>query len=175
MPIAQQLGADKVFILAHQVRNGRRSNVNELNPFADGSNVASYATTIHTDFTGSKSAEKFYRAAGIPEGTKAQYVLLNAWRNISETEPVYNDALACCDTTSVSEHERIRVDELLKPGAACKDYSGDSKGECAEQYRLTADRASEHRCAALLLMRLLSTACLALRFPWGGGLPVAPA
>jgi peptidoglycan hydrolase-like protein with peptidoglycan-binding domain len=147
--IKRELGADRVFVLAHQVRNsGRAAGVGtDLNAFAEGSNVASYASVIHTDFTGSKSAEKFYRAAGIPEGVKVRFVLLNTWRNISENDPVYNNALACCDASSISSDELVRVDELLKPGAACQDYDGSVQAhrECAEQYRLTAEHAERHQ------------------------------
>mmetsp|Transcript_99003 Transcript_99003/g.171580 ORF Transcript_99003/g.171580 Transcript_99003/m.171580 type:complete len:583 (+) Transcript_99003:77-1825(+) len=145
--IKRELGADCVFVFAHQVRNSQRANKTELNAFADGSNVHSYATVVHTDFTGSKSAEKFYRAAGIPTSVKARYVLLNTWRNIHEHEPVYNDSLACLDASSIVSEDLVRVDELLKPGAACKDYDGSVQAhrECAEQYRLTAQRAQQHR------------------------------
>jgi len=147
--IKKELGADRVFVLAHQVRNSQRAAGvgTDLNAFAEGSNVASYASVVHTDFTGSKSAEKFYRAAGIPEGLKVRFVLLNTWCNISEVAPVYNNALACCDASSVCSEELVRVDELLKPGAACQDYDGSVQAhrECAEQYRLTADRAEQHK------------------------------
>lgn len=148
--IKRELGADRVFVLAHQARNsGRAAGVGtSLNAFAEGSNVASYASVIHTDFTGSKSAEKFYRAAAnIPEGVKVRFVLLNTWRNISEVDPVYNNALACCDASSISKDELVRVDELLKPGAACQDYDGSVQAhrECAEQYRLTAEHAERHQ------------------------------
>lgn len=147
--IKRELGADRVFVLSHQVRNsGRAAGVGtDLNAFAEGSNVASYASVIHTDFTGSKSAEKFYRAAGIPEGVKVRFVLLNTWRNISEVDPVYNNALACCDASSISNDELVRVDELLKPGAACQDYDGSVQAhrDCAEQYRLTAEHAERHQ------------------------------
>jgi peptidoglycan hydrolase-like protein with peptidoglycan-binding domain len=145
--IKRELGADRVFVFAHQVRNSQRANKAEINAFADGSNVHSYATVVHTDFTGSKSAEKFYRAAGIPASVKVRYVLLNTWRNIHEHEPVYNDSLACLDASSIASEELVRVDELLKPGAACKDYEGSVQAhrECAEQYRLTAQSAEQHR------------------------------
>lgn len=148
--IKRELGADRVFVLAHQARNsGRAAGVGTgLNAFAEGSNVASYASVIHTDFTGSKSAEKFYRAAaGIPEGVKVRFVLLNTWRNISPVDPVYNNALACCDASSISSEELVRVDELLKPGAACQDYDGSVQAhrDCAEQYRLTAEHAERHQ------------------------------
>jgi peptidoglycan hydrolase-like protein with peptidoglycan-binding domain len=145
--IKRELGADRVFVFAHQVRNSKRANDRELNSFADGSNVHSYASVVHTDFSGSKSAEKFYRVSGIPAGVKVRYVLINTWRNINEHEPVYNDSLACLDASSIHNEELVRVDELLKPGAACKDYDGSVQAhrECAEQYRLSAQRAQQHR------------------------------
>jgi len=147
--IKQELGADHVFTFAHQVRNGGKATGigSKLNAFADGSNVASYAGVVHTDFTGSKSAEKFYRVSGIPSGLKVRYVLLNTWRNISEAHPVYNNPLACLDSSNVAPSDLVRVDELLKPGAACRDSHGTVQAhrECAEQYRLTAERAGEHK------------------------------
>ena len=158
--IQQKLGADRVFVLASQVRNSAKAtelNPTELNPFEEKTptmgraaadwapaQVSSYASKVHTDFTGSKSAEKFYRAAGIPEGTKVRYVLINAWRNISDTDPVYNQPLALLDSTAVTANEMVRVNEQLKHGARCQFRDGMSTNDCAEQYRLTAERASEH-------------------------------
>jgi len=158
--IQQTTGADRVFVFASQVRNSTTAsqlNPSELNPFEEKTptmgkaqagwapvQVSSYASKVHTDFTGVKSAEKFARAAGIPEGAKARYVLINAWRNISETHPVYNDPLALLDSTSITTEEMVRVNEQLKPGAACQFRDGMSTNDCAEQYRLTAARAGEH-------------------------------
>jgi len=160
--IQQKLGADRVFVFASQVRNSKKAtelNPGELNPFEEKTpinrgmaedfnwapvQVSSYASKVHTDFTGSKSAEKFYRAAGIPEGVKVRYVLVNAWRNISETDPVYNNSLAVLDSTSVTEKEMVRVNEQLKHGARCQFRDGMTTNDCAEQYRLTAERAGEH-------------------------------
>jgi len=158
--IQHALGADRVFALASQVRNSTKAtelNPGELNPFEEKTptmgkaaanwapaQVSSYASKVHTDFTGSKSAEKFYRAAGIPDGVKVRYVLINAWRNISETDPVYNHPLALLDSTAVTEEEMVRVNEQLKPGARCQFGDGMSTNDCAEQYRLTAERAGEH-------------------------------
>jgi len=158
--IQQKLGADRVFVLASQVRNSTKChelNPGELNPFEEktptmGSaeagwapvQVSSYASKVHTDFTGSKSAEKFYRAAGIPEGVKVRYVLVNGWRNISDTAPVYNHPLAVLDSRAVKESELVRVNESLKRGARCQSRDGMSTNDCAEQYRLTAERAGEH-------------------------------
>jgi len=158
--IQQELGADKVFAFASQLRNSGKVaeyNPQELNPFEERTprseqtgghgnapvQVSSYATKVHTDFTGSKSAEKFYRTA-IPNGVKARYVLINAWRNISE-EPVYNHSLACLDTTSITNEELVRVNEQLKPGGLCNFRDGMTTTDCAEQYRLPPERAAEHR------------------------------
>jgi len=158
--IQRTLGADRVFVFASQVRNSTKAtelNPTELNPFEEKTptmgkaqadwapvQVSSYASKVHTDFTGSKSAEKFYRAAGIPEGVKVRYVLINAWRNISETDPVYNQPLALLDSTSITDEEMVRVNEHLKRGARCQFRDGMSTNDCAEQYRLTAERAGDH-------------------------------
>jgi len=168
--IQQTLGADRVFVFASQVRNSTKAaelNPGELNPFEEKTptmramgnpmtevgtaahwapvQVSSYASKIHTDFTGSKSAEKFCRAAGLPEGLKVRYVLVNAWRNISDTDPIYNHPLAVFDSTSVTDGEMVRVNEQLKHGARCQTRDGMTTNDCAEQYRLTAERAGNHR------------------------------
>ena len=151
----------QVFILASQVRNkGKASQLNpaELNPFEEKTptkgkaeahwapvQVSSYANKVHTDFTGSKSAEKFYRAAGIPQGVKARYVLINVWRNISETDPVYDNPLAVLDTASITNDQMVRVNEQLERGARCQFRDGMTTTNCAEQYRLTPERAEEHQ------------------------------
>jgi len=138
--LKEKLGADRVFIIASQVRNNTRKSPNELNPFADNNPIASYASVVHTDFCASKSVEKFYRTSGLPSGAKVRYQLVNTWRNISEKDPVYNDALACCDTTSVTNEEFLRFDEPLNARAA-----PGRPGDWAQQYRLTADNAANHR------------------------------
>jgi len=159
--IQQTLGADRVFTFASQVRNSTRAkelNPAELNAFEEKTptlgkakahwapvQVSSYASRVHTDFSGAKSAEKFYRAAGVPEGVKVRYVLINAWRNISDTHPVYNQPLALLDSASVTDGEMVRVNEPLKHGARCQFRDGMSTNDCAEQYRLTAARAGEHQ------------------------------
>jgi len=164
--IQQTLGADRVFVFASQVRNSTKAaelNPGELNPFEEKTptmramgnpaqvaqvapvQVSSYASKVHTDFTGSKSAEKFCRAAGLPDGVKVRYVLINAWRNISDTDPIYNHPLAVFDSTSVTDAEMVRVNEQLKHGARCQFRDGMSTNDCAEQYRLTAERAGDHR------------------------------
>merc|ERR1711871_870256 len=138
--LKEKLGADRVFIIASQVRNNTRKSPNELNPFADNNPIASYASVVHTDFCASKSVQKFYRTSGLPSGAKVRYQLVNTWRNISEKDPVYNDALACCDTTSVTNEEFLRFDEPLNARAA-----PGRPGDWAQQYRLTADNAANHR------------------------------
>jgi hypothetical protein len=66
-----------------------------------------YATVVHTDFCAANSVKKFYRTNGIPPGVKVRYMLINAWRNISDT-PIYNNSLACVDTTSVDPEHFVR-------------------------------------------------------------------
>merc|ERR1719198_2210446 len=64
---------------------------------------------------------------------------------MAETDPVYNSPLAVLDSTSVQEKEMVRVNEQLKPGARCAFHDGMTTNDCAEQYRLSAERASEHK------------------------------
>jgi len=83
-----------------------------------------------------KSVEKFYQQ---PENKRQQmhntgkYMLINAWRNISDEHPIYNNTLACCDQQTVnSPGDYISVDVPLTAEAH------------AEQYRLTSRSAPRH-------------------------------
>jgi hypothetical protein len=138
-------GADKVFVLADQVRNNSKKDGTKLNAFAGGQ-VAGYAGVVHSDYCGANAVKKFYRANGIPDGIKVRYMLINTWRNISDSAHIHNNTLACVDTTSVDNADFVRFDEPLKPGAACRSSkNGASLGDCAEQYRLTPDHLEDHR------------------------------
>merc|ERR1719198_1631355 len=63
---------------------------------------------------------------------------------MAESDPVYNQPLAVLDSTSVRDEEMVRVNEQLKHGARCAFRDGMSTNDCAEQYRLAAERAREH-------------------------------
>ena len=66
-------------------------------------------------------------------GVAGKFILINAWRNISDTDPIYNNTLACCDQQTVDEPEDyISVDVPLTPEAH------------AEQYRLVTQSAHKH-------------------------------
>mmetsp|Transcript_7792 Transcript_7792/g.14099 ORF Transcript_7792/g.14099 Transcript_7792/m.14099 type:complete len:543 (+) Transcript_7792:102-1730(+) len=142
--IMQHTGADKVFILADQVRNNKRKDVSKQNAFSGGS-VSGYASVVHSDYCAKRSTQSFLRANGAPANTR--YMLINAWRNIDDANPIYNDTLACCDTTSVDdEQDLIRFDAPLKENAHCMSYkNGLSLGQCAEQYRMNTKHVDKHR------------------------------
>jgi hypothetical protein len=143
--IKRETGAERVVVLNNIVRNaGKADKRGNDNPFAGGGNgVNGYANVVHTDFRAKKSVEKFYQqpdhramasAHGRPHAQQGKYMLLNAWRNISDKHPIYNNTLACCDQqTIISPDDYISVDVPLTPEAH------------AEQYRLASHTVTRHR------------------------------
>merc|ERR1740138_1590765 len=129
--IKRQTGASHVIILNNIVRNaGRADDRGTSNPFAGGG-VNGYANVVHTDFRARRSVQKFFEqpqsqrmtrpvAAGVPHG---KWMLLNTWRNISDTNPIYNNTLACCDQQTVSSpDDYVSVDVPLSAEAHAEQY-----------------------------------------------------
>ena len=78
--------------------------------------AARYASVVHTDFRSAKSAVKFL--PHVRSNFGGRVMLINAWRNISDDDPVYNDSLACCDQSTVREGDYVPP---LRPGKRCED------------------------------------------------------
>jgi hypothetical protein len=150
--IKQQTGAVTVVVLNDIVRNSGAADTRGLaNPFAGGGNgVNGYANVVHTDYRAKKSVSKYFEqpahlrapesgaATGTPTGTRhgpsGKYMLINAWRNIDDKDPIYNNTLACCDQHSVrSPGDFVTVDVPLTLEAT------------AEQYRLSTHSAPRHK------------------------------
>ena len=123
------------------MRNNTKKDTTKPSAFAGGQ-VSGYAGVVHSDYCAKRSSLSFLRANGVPENVKVRYQLINAWRNIDDKNPIFNNTLACCDTTSVDdERDFVRFDAPLKDGAHCMNYrNGLSLGQCAEQYRMTPER-----------------------------------
>ena len=125
--IKRVTGAVEVVIVNNIVRNAGKADARgNSNPFAGGGNgVNGYANIVHTDFRAKKSVEKFYQrpdhhekshaeGGAMAGGVAGKFILINAWRNISDTDPIYNNTLACCDQQTVSSPEDFaRVDVPL--------------------------------------------------------------
>ena len=93
-------GAGAVQIYHHQVRNPERNNGSETNV---NTSVQGYADRIHldTDPLGCTETFKYFTdVIGEPSLKQGRFVVLNAWRNISDT-PVQRDHLAVLDESSV--------------------------------------------------------------------------
>lgn len=138
--IKRETGASTVVILNNIVRNaGQADQRGKANPFAGGGNgVNGYANVVHTDFRAKRSAQRYHeQPVGVREANGAangKYIMINAWRNISGTAPIFNNTLACCDQTSVSSPEDyLSVDVPLTAEAT------------AEQYRLKSHTAHRHK------------------------------
>jgi hypothetical protein len=138
--IKQETGAQTVVVLNNIVRNaGKADQRGQANPFAGGGNgVNGYANVVHTDFRARRSVQKYYeQPAHVRDGDgteNGKYIMINAWRNISDTAPIYNNTLACADQTTIrSPDDYLRVDVPLTPEAT------------AEQYRLKRHSASRHK------------------------------
>lgn len=62
-----------------------------------------------------------------------KWMLLNTWRNISDSNPIYNNTLACCDQQSVSS-----PDDFVSVDVPLRRHSH------AEQYRLASHSKDKH-------------------------------
>lgn len=141
--IKRMTGASTVVILNNIVRNaGKADDRGTSNPFAGGGNgVNGYANVVHTDFRARRSVQKFYEQADSHEMTRparggaphGKWMLINTWRNISDSNPIYNNTLACCDQQTVSSpDDYVSVDVPLSADAH------------AEQYRLKKNTQDKH-------------------------------
>ena len=98
--IKKASGASVVQIFQHQVRNPEKNNGGELNV---NTSIQGYANRIHLDThpLGCKETFKYFvNMLGVKDLQKGRFVVLNAWRNISNI-PIEKDHLAVLDETSV--------------------------------------------------------------------------
>ena len=127
--IAKQMGAAQVVVLKHQVRNESKNG-------ADG--AAHYARGIHCDYSASWGETTYSDALNsLPPSerdqcSKGRFVVINAWRNISNA-PIEQDNLAVCDETSL-----VKPDDYIP--SEYRDYTNAGK-----QLRLASRHASQHR------------------------------
>lgn len=99
--------------------------------------AAGYVTEVHCDRSAVSAEELFANSlASHPELQQygcGRFVLLNAWRNISET-PIGNDHLAVCDETSLVKPEDYIVSDLFTP-----------TGHYVTRYHLSCRNSTQHR------------------------------
>lgn len=129
-------GAQHVEVMSYLVRDSVLPST-VSGPFKAGTRGVSshYASVVHTDFAARKAEEKIRERGALYRNLKGKYMLINAWRNISEAHPVLDNALACCDAQSIDALDFLRAEVPLDTDAA----------ETAEQYHLTSTNASHHR------------------------------
>ena len=131
--IKKEYGAREVIVLNDIVRNATKADQRGSdNPFAGGGNgVNGYANVVHTDFRAAKARTKLHEQP--KREVHGKFMLVNAWRNISDHRPIYNNTLACCDQQTVaSPADYCRVDVPISEEAQ------------AEQYRLWTHSAPRH-------------------------------
>jgi hypothetical protein len=128
--LQRKMGAEKVVIFNHQVRNEVKS----------GSGFGGYARGIHVDYAPSWAEQRFRDILNEKitseeeriKFSKGRFVVLNTWRNISN-QPIQQDTLAVCDETSV-----VKPDDYILSDFYGKDNSG-------KQLRMASRNASKHR------------------------------
>jgi len=129
-------GASAVQIYHHQVRNPSRNNGSALNV---NTSVQAYADRIHLDTEPIGCVETFKRftdVIGDPDLKKGRFVVLNAWRNISDI-PIQRDHLAVLDDRST-----VKPDDYITG-----DFFGNKHGVdyCVSQYLLNCVNSRQHR------------------------------
>ena len=130
---------DDVVILGHLARDNKAADKRgKDSPFAGGGNgVNGYVSVVHTDFRMEKAydlANKLSKADADMRDANNRFMFINAWRNVSDRHPIYNNTLCCCDGKTV---EYVMPDDVNLPG-----------GKQAQQYRLSVAEAENHRTLA---------------------------
>merc|ERR1711998_249518 len=137
--IKKATGCDEVLILGHIVRDAGAADARgKKNPFAGGGNgINGYAGVVHTDFRADR-AHELARSKGSgkkemfsSQRDRQRFMIVNTWRNISDTHLIYNNTLALCDGKTVKD---VLPCDVQHPN-----------GKTSEQYRLNAASADDHR------------------------------
>ena len=92
-------GARAVQIFHHQIRNPERNNGSSSNV---NTSIQGYASRIHLDtepFGCQETFKHYLSETQEPELRQGRFVVMNAWRNISDI-PIQRDHLALLDETS---------------------------------------------------------------------------
>ena len=120
--IKQLTGAAAVICIHHQVRNGGSK------PDSAKVSVEPPAHAAHCDYTGHSGFQSFQIALNKLKNkdknmdySQGRYAMINAWRNISDIHPIYNDHLAVCDGRTV-----IAPDDFLKYDYITAIYQSES-------------------------------------------------
>eukprot|EP00929_Paragymnodinium_shiwhaense_P094315 TRINITY_DN54814_c1_g1_i1.p1 TRINITY_DN54814_c1_g1~~TRINITY_DN54814_c1_g1_i1.p1 ORF type:complete len:581 (+),score=74.91 TRINITY_DN54814_c1_g1_i1:84-1745(+) len=146
--IRRATGAEAVIAFHHTLRNEEKAlelvagDWNKL--MQDNSplvRVGGYARHAHADYTASTAATTArQQLLTVEDATlrqrlaRGRYVLFNAWRSISDTEPVQNHHLAILDASTLS------VDDLVAIDLHYETFSSESM-----QVRKTSQGAARHQ------------------------------
>lgn len=134
--IQHQLGAAKVVVFTHQVRN-------ECPEDPNATGVQGYFRGVHVDFASNWAEEKYRMVLedhmqqnneDMSMYTKGRFVIVNAWRNIGK-QPIEQDHLAVCDETTL-----IKPDDYVTAY-----YYGSNRKGSGKQFRLASRNAHRHR------------------------------
>lgn len=142
--LRHHLGATKVVVYMHVVRNEAKAGGE-----SPSGSVRGYSHGVHVDYAPSWAEQTFAEAIdGLRKNapfteddddhwmryTTGRFVVINAWRNISE-KPVEQNPLAVCDETSL-----VKPDDYL-PG----DFFREAPNPVTKTYRLASRNARQHK------------------------------
>lgn len=119
-------GAETVVAIHHQVRNEPKAvelvggDVNNLPRYKTNAptvpQVDGYAVNAHVDFSAMTAArtarEQLYRVSAPDRAryVRGRYMLVSAWRNISDRQPIQNNHLAVIDGSTLAPEDIVLVD-----------------------------------------------------------------
>ena len=129
--IKQSLGATRVCIFDHTVRESGKTNLNAQ----DGGSAAP-VPRVHCDYTADGAPRRLAqlaKAGALSDGqpmsddavaalTSRRFAFINVWRSIADDGPVRANPLAVCDEHSVSAAERF-IYELRFADRTGENYS----------------------------------------------------
>jgi len=102
--IKELTGAKHVVPFGHTIRNEQKAAADMLNKYALNAKVSGYVHGIHTD-TCCYSADLTFKYSGSKidkEDLRGKYMIINAWRNISDSASIKNNHLALLDCTTLT-------------------------------------------------------------------------
>jgi hypothetical protein len=132
--IQEQLGADKVVVYTHEIRHEGKTSLG----IAEGE-IQPYIRTAHVDvapFWAEQLFRKTIRDYNLgDEYTKGRFVIVNAWRNISD-QAIEQNPLAVCD-----EHSLVKPDDFVPSDY----YNRECKHGSGRLFNLASRNADRHR------------------------------
>lgn len=146
-------GAGIVLAFHHQIRAGdqprRSDSFTGEAAMSNQPEASGYHSMVHCDYTPASAAATFQWQLSLLSNlgedqakyANGRFMLVNAWRNIREKDPILNNHLAVCDATSVAFEDLIHADDADDH----VNYTRDSFADQIEGPSVSVSSSQRHR------------------------------